>query len=211
MNTAKSCPVLVGLFLSLQVMGPAILWAEDVQRGIRVERDDRGRIAGLTGSATAAPLNVGKGERLLRFRDEVESGEQIATNPSSTAELLLGNRALISLSEQSRLRVTQESGQTVLELSNGTARLATAASALQPDETIAVRTPMATVTSRGGVLRVTVQPPTGQAALASLHRVTPLMPGIATKAALSANAACQECPRLVASFWPYYSSNCACR
>ena len=155
-----SCAVIVAL-IATQVLGPALLWAAD-QQGIQIEETRRVVVAALSGDQLT--VQNSKGTRALHFRDVVSVGDQITTGDRTVADMLVGNRAVVTLGQSTVAQFTTVNDeQTTIQVSRGTMRLAAAASALGMQGMITVQTPMGPVQTHGGIIRVLVDAPTGSA------------------------------------------------
>ena len=142
----------------LQVfLGPGILPAADGRRAIEPYRVI---ISGLRGEVTITTADPSKELKPVRFRDPVRNGDVLNTGLVSQLELLIGRVAVITLSEETTIQMLEEaSGQTVLQLTKGEARLAVA----RTEEVLTVQTPATAVSTRGGLMRLKVVPGKRQA------------------------------------------------
>ncbi|MGH7233397.1 MAG: FecR domain-containing protein, partial [Nitrospiraceae bacterium] len=147
------------LFVVSQMLGPGTVGAAESQRPPKSDTPRRAMVSGLRGDAQI--LSPGSTEpRPVRFRDAVNSGDQLTTGPGNLVEILVGRHALVTLHEESSLQFLEEApGQTALQLIRGEARLAVA----RAEDTITIQTPTATAATRGGLIRVKVTPGKRQA------------------------------------------------
>jgi hypothetical protein len=155
-----SCALAVAL-IATQILGPALLWAAD-QRGIRVEENRRVLIAAISGEQLM--LHNGGDSKALHFREAVNAGDQIVTGDRTVAEVLIGNRAVVTLGQGTTARFTAVSEtQTTVQVQKGSVRVAASAVALGGQGKITVQTPTGQVQTRGGIIRVVVDAPIGSA------------------------------------------------
>ncbi len=155
-----SCALAVAL-IATQVLGPAVLWAAD-QRGIRVEENRRILIAAISGEQLM--LHNGGDSKALHFREAVNAGDQIVTGDRTVAEVLIGNRAVVTLGQGTTAQVIAVSeNQTTIQVKKGSVRVAASAMALGGQGKITVQTPTGQVQTRGGIIRVMVDAPMGSA------------------------------------------------
>lgn len=149
------------MIIATQVLGPAGLWAAE-QRGIRVEASRQIIVSGLKGDQLT--LQRVSGPSPLQFRDVVPEDARVTTGVGTTAELLLSNRAVLTLGNSTTVQVRIGSAdQTMIQVTTGAVRLSTAASALGSQGFVTVQTPTTQVQTRGGILRVAVDRPAGKA------------------------------------------------
>lgn len=154
-------PFIALTMMAAQVLGPAVLWAAE-QRGIRVDANRQIIVSALSGNQLT--LQGEQGTRSLQFREGVTEGAQVSTGPATTAELLIGNRAVFMLGNGTTAQVrTVSTDQTTIQVSKGMVRVAAAASALGPQGLVTVQTPTSQVQTRGGILRVAVDAPISRA------------------------------------------------
>lgn len=148
------------MIIATQVLGPAGLWAAE-QRGIRVEASRQIIVSGLNGNQLT--LQRVSGPSPLQFRDVVPEDARVTTGVGTTAELLLSNRAVLTLGNSTTVQVRIGStDQTMIQVATGAVRLSTAASALGSQGLVTVQTPTTQVQTRGGILRVVVDRPAGK-------------------------------------------------
>lgn len=161
MNIQRPSCALVAALIATQVFGPAVLWAAD-QRGIRVEANRRVLIAAISGEQLMA--QSGGDSKALHFRDAVNVGDQIATGDRTVADVLIGNRAVVTLGQSTTAQFTAVSeDQMILQVKKGIVRVAASAVALGAQGKITIQTPTGQVQTRGGIIRVTVDAPVGSA------------------------------------------------
>jgi hypothetical protein len=164
MKTLTSSPLLAFALVATQLFGPAVLWAAE-QRGIRLDETRRVVVAAISGDQLTAQNS--DGSNVLHFRDAVNVGDQMATGSSTTAEVLIGHRAVVLLDHDTAAQlITVNDEQTTVQVTKGLVRVAAAASALGKQGMITVQTPTGQVQTRGGIVRVLVEPPVGVA----MHR-----------------------------------------
>jgi hypothetical protein len=161
MNIQRPSCALVVALIATQVLGPAMLWAAD-QRGIRVEANRRVVISAVSGEQLM--VQSGGDTKVLHFRDAVNPGDQIATGDRTVAEVLIGNRAVVTLGQSTTAQVIAVSEtQTTVQIQKGSVRVAASAMALGGQGKITVQTPTGQVQTRGGIIRVMVDAPMGSA------------------------------------------------
>lgn len=161
MNIQRPSCALAVVLIATQVLGPAVLWAAD-QRGIRVEENRRVVIAAISGEQLT--VQNGSDTKPLNFREAVNAGDQIATGDRTVAEVLIGNRAVVTLGQGTRAQVTAVSeNQATVQVQKGSLRVAASAMALGGQGKITVQTPTGQVQTRGGIIRVMVDAPIGSA------------------------------------------------
>lgn len=161
MRCFSPSPFIALTVMATQLLGPAALWAAE-QRGIRVEANRLIIVSGLHGDQFT--LQRESGSSPLQFREVLTEGARVTTGPATTAELLIGNRAVVTLGNGTTAQVRAVSAdQTTIQITNGTVRVAAAASAIGSQGLVTVQTPTSQVQTRGGIVRVTVDAPVGKA------------------------------------------------
>ncbi|NOS79046.1 MAG: hypothetical protein HOP35_13990 [Nitrospira sp.] len=151
-----SCLIAVSL-ITTQLLGPAVLWAAD-QRGVRIEATRRVVVSALSGDQLT--LQNGAGTKTLQFREGVAAGDRLTTGDRTMAEVLIGNRAVVTVGQGTSVQLTTMTPeQTTIQVSKGTVRVAAAASALGEQGLVTVQTPTGQVQTRGGIVRVLVDAP----------------------------------------------------
>lgn len=156
MRYSAPSPFIALTVMATQLLGPVVLWAAE-QRGIRVDANRQIVVSALSGNQLTADT---KG---LQFRETVAEGATLTTGPATTAELLVGNRAVVTLGHGTTARVrTVSADQATIQVTNGLVRVAAAASAVGPQGLITVQTPTSQVQTRGGIVRVLVDTPVGK-------------------------------------------------
>jgi hypothetical protein len=157
MRHSSPSPFIALTLMATQLLGPAALWAAE-QRGIRVDVNRQIIVSALSGNQLAA------GTKTLQFRETVDEGATLTTGTGTTAELLIGNRAVVTLGSETTAQVrTVSTDQTTIQVTKGMVRVAAAASAVGPQGLVTVQTPTSQVQTRGGILRVTVDAPMSKA------------------------------------------------
>lgn len=161
MRYSSPSPFIALTVMATQLLGPAVLLAAE-QRGIRIEANRQIIVSALSGDQLTA-----QGERItkaLQFREVLAEGAILTTGAGTTAELLIGNRAVVTLGNETTVQVRIVSAdQTTIQVTKGTVRVAAAASAVGPQGLVTVQTPTSQVQTRGGILRVTVDAPFSKA------------------------------------------------
>lgn len=144
--------------MAVSIVCPVSGWTADSQRGIKVEADRPLVLSGLQGEVRTDFSRDKLNERRLQFGEALRLGEHIFTGPQSRAEILIGQQEVVTIEEESSVRITtdERNGSPIIDLQNGTARLAVAESQLTEHELVSMRTPFSRATTRGGVFRVTM-------------------------------------------------------
>ncbi len=159
MNIYRPSCVVAAALIATQILGPAVLWAAD-QRGIRVEANRRMVIAAISGDQLAA--QSGGNTKTLHFLETVTAGDQLATGDRTIAEVLIGNRAVVTLGQSTTAQFTAVGEQVAtVQVTKGIVRVAASAAALGEQGMIVVHTPTCQVQTRGGIIRVMVDAPVG--------------------------------------------------
>ena len=157
MRYSAPSPFLVVTVMATQLLGPAVLWAAE-QRGIRIDANRQIVVSALNGDQLTS------GTKPLQFREVLAEGATLTTGPATTAELLIGNRAVVTFGHGTTAQVhTVSADQTTIQVANGLVRVAAASSAIGSQGLVTVQTPMSQVQTRGGILRVTVDAPMSKA------------------------------------------------
>ena len=120
-----------------------------------------GVVAALTGQASVVRTRATE-PAPLKFKDDVYVNDRIATGEQSTARLLLGERALVTVRERSVLTLTALPGKAVADLARGDLAIAVVKKKMGPGETIEIKTPNAVVAIRGTVVVAEVTPADGR-------------------------------------------------
>ena len=171
MNMHRPSCVVVTCLVVTQMLGPAVLWAAD-QRGIRVEANRRVLISAISGEQLM--VQNGGDSKALHFRDAVSAGDQVTTGDRTVADVLIGNRAVVTLGQSTTAQfaaVSEE--QTTVQVKKGTVRVAASALALGEQGKVTVQTPTGQVQTRGGIIRVMVDTPVGSAEYTPLGEARP--------------------------------------
>ncbi|HWM78340.1 MAG TPA: FecR domain-containing protein [Methylomirabilota bacterium] len=92
--------------------------------------------------------------RALKFKDSLFDHDRIGTGERSSARLLLGGKALVTVRELSSLTVAEQPGHAGLRLTGGAVALAVAGQRMGPDERVEIHLPSAVASARGAVLIV---------------------------------------------------------
>src|SRR5215475_10554532 len=100
----------VALFvIATQVLGPAAVWAAETQRDVLLEPGRRLAVTGLHGDELkAAGAEGGSAPRTLRFAETVAYGDTLTVGRGTTAEVLIGNRALVTVQGPATFRITED-------------------------------------------------------------------------------------------------------
>ena len=92
--------------------------------------------------------------RPLNFKDSLFDHDRIGTGERSSARLLLGGKALVTVRELSSLTVAEQPGHAGFRLTGGAVALAVAGQRMRPDESVEIHLPSAVASARGAVLIV---------------------------------------------------------
>ena len=90
----------------------------------------------------------------LKFKDSLLDHDRIGTGERSSARLLLGGKALVTVRELSSITVAERPGGAGLRLTEGAVALVAAGQRLRPGESVEIHLPNAVVSARGAVLIV---------------------------------------------------------
>jgi hypothetical protein len=85
----------------------------------------------------------------LHFKDKVYLQDTIQTGEESVVRILMGNKALVTVSEMSVLKITEEVNHATLDVVSGAIGLSVARKRMNPGEYIEIRTPHAMAAIRG--------------------------------------------------------------
>lgn len=159
MNRKSLSSFLIIAFIASQIMSPSAGWSGDAERGIRVEQDRQLVLSGLQGHVRTVSPNGLEKERTLNFGEALRYGDQIRTGLQSRAEILIGQQELVTLEEGSSMRINKTAeGTPIVEMQEGTVRLAVAQSKLASGEQVSVQTLSTRALSSGGIFHVTIGP-----------------------------------------------------
>lgn len=135
-------------FLLLITLWPAL--------GLAQATAPAGVVTSLQGRATVArpvlPQPIP-----LKFKDDLFLRDQVATGEKSVVRVLLAGKALVTIRALSTVRITEEPGRAVVDLTNGKLAVGVAKSLLKPGEAIEIRTPNAITAIRGSFLVASFQ------------------------------------------------------
>ena len=99
----------------------------------------------------------------LRFKDEVFLRDRISTASQSLARLLLGKKALLTVRELSELELTDQAGNSIVQLVWGKVAIGVARQRMRPGEIVEIRTENAIAAIRGTVVIAEMLTPPGAA------------------------------------------------
>ncbi|HET7340274.1 MAG TPA: FecR family protein [Methylomirabilota bacterium] len=160
----------LALLLTLGVLAPA-----------RAQESSAGHVTRLEGTAavarTATPQPLP-----LKPPDKVYLRDLVTTAEQSRAQLLLGGKALVTIREQSSLRINEVPGGSTIDVTDGKLKVYVGKDHLKPGERIEVRTPTAITAVRGTawiteVIKRPSAPPLSRiTVLDGIVEVTPLDP-----------------------------------
>ncbi len=149
------------LFLSLLTMAPMgsqSSQAADTERGIRVEADRPITLSGLEGQVQTGDSQGLVQSTALHFGDTLQIGDRVHTGQQSRAELLVGHGELVTLGEQTTVKIRPgTSAGNVVEMEEGTIRVAVAESQLSAEETVSVQVQSTRAHTRSGIFHVTLK------------------------------------------------------
>ena len=145
---------------------------------------------GLAAAAAAQPSAAGDVRRVegtaavvraatpsgvpLKAKDNVFARDLLTTGELSKAQLLLGGKAIVTMREQSALRITETPGTSTVEITDGLLKLTVLKGKMGPGDRIDVRTPNAITAVRGTTIVVELVKPTGAPAAPPTTRLTVL-------------------------------------
>jgi hypothetical protein len=105
-------------------------------------------VSGHVTVSRGAPDKVGT----LAFKDAVFDRDRIGTGERSSARLLLGGKAVVTVRELSSLAIADQAGLASLHLAGGTVALAVARRRMHAEERVELHLPGARASTRGAVL-----------------------------------------------------------
>jgi len=106
----------------------------------------------------------------LRFKDEVFLRDRISTASQSLARLLLGKKALLTVRELSELQLTDQAGNSIVQLVWGKVAIGVARQRMRPGEIVEIRTENAIAAIRGTVvIAETLTPPGAAIPVSRVH------------------------------------------
>jgi hypothetical protein len=106
------------------------------------------RVCGQVMLSRGAPDKMGT----LAFKDAVFDRDRIGTGERSSARLLFGGKAVVTVRELSSLALADQVGLASLHLASGTVALAVARQRMRAEESVEVHLPGARASTRGAVL-----------------------------------------------------------
>ena len=125
---------------------PAVVAAQASKAGV---------VTTLEGNVTAARAATAQ-PVALKFKDDVFVNDRVVTGDGSTARMLLGGKAVVTVRERSALTITEVPGKSTIALESGKIAVAVARERMTPGDQIEVRTPNAVAGVRGTVFVVEV-------------------------------------------------------
>lgn len=96
--------------------------------------------------------------RPLKFRDDVFVHDRVSTGEHSLARILLGGKAVVTVSERSVVTITEIPGHSIIDLATGRLSLAVARDRMKPGDSVEIRTSVAIAGVRGTVVIAEVTP-----------------------------------------------------
>ncbi len=157
---------LLSFLVALQIVGPSWMVAFSSSEVLAQDISDvKTIIAGLRGVVTVTPATNNRPGYAPKYRSLLESGDVIATEEESVAELLLGNQGIVTLQEYSEAVLEQQTHDDLAVMLN-----VGAAEWSQPLKgtssiPLALSTPNVRARTRGGLVTVQVQPTLGNTAI----------------------------------------------
>jgi hypothetical protein len=100
----------------------------------------------------------------LKFRDELRLQDRITTGDQSLARILMGGKAVVTVREHSSLTITEQLGNTTIDITAGKIALTVAKERMGPNDRIDIKTPNAVAGVRGTVVITEVSQATASAA-----------------------------------------------
>ena len=160
-----------GIVLAL-TLGLAAASAAQAPKAGEVSRVEGTAAVARVATAAATPLKV---------KDDVFARDFITTGQQSKAQLLLGGKALVTMREQSSLRISEQPPVSTLELADGVLKLKVVKDRMKPGERVDVKTPNAITAVRGTTIVLEVSttpsgPSTRLTVLEGFVDITPLDP-----------------------------------
>jgi len=144
----------LGLLAPALLLLPGVTSAEDATSVGTVTRVS-GRV--IVSRGTSNEMST------LQFKDSLFDHDRIGTGERSSARLLLGGKALVTVRELSSLTIAEQPDRAGLRLTEGTVALAVAGQRMRPDESIDIHLPNAVASARGAVLIAEATRATGPA------------------------------------------------
>ncbi|MEC4672655.1 MAG: FecR family protein [Nitrospirota bacterium] len=89
------------------------------------------------------------GAKPVQFKDKVHLQDTISTDEESVVRVLMGDKALVTISEMSVLTITEEMNHATIDIESGSITLSVARKRMNPGEYIEIRTPHAVAAIRG--------------------------------------------------------------
>jgi hypothetical protein len=120
-----------------------------------------GFVTRLDGTATLRRVNL-PGDTPLKPRDPVFVADRITTGDESTARILLGGKALVTVRERTVVTIKEAAGVSTVNVGLGRMGIAVVKERMNPGELIEIRTPNAVAAIRGTVVITEVSPATSQ-------------------------------------------------
>jgi len=139
-----------------------------------------GEVSRVEGTAAVARTAAPQGTP-LKAKDQVFLRDLVTTGEQSKAQLLLGGKAIVTMREQSALRITEVPGVATVEITDGLLKLAVNKDKMKPGDRIDVKSPNAITAVRGTTIVVQVlKTPAGPMTLLSVLNgfveITPIDP-----------------------------------
>lgn len=142
---------------ALLVGAATVAWAEEVPQPLSGDGQAVGVVTGIVGTPVKMVTAALVVSRTLKVGDVVASGDELRVGTGEKLDLLWDHRAVLTLHEDARLDIHElHHGQTEVRLHHGMVRIALSYNAGRMTDTLTLRTPLARVVSRGGILEATV-------------------------------------------------------
>ena len=174
MKTVDSCIRLLACWVLCLLGTTTGAWAEEPSRFSPGD----GRPVGVVTAISGGSALIGSGEhmaRSLKAGDRVVADSEISTGAGTTVTLLWDHRLLLTVHEETRLRMTEtHHGQTEVQLHNGSLRIALSFNAGRMTDKLTLQTALSRVVSRGGILEATVVREEQRSFFARLLNVSPV-------------------------------------
>jgi FecR-like protein len=141
-----------------------------------------GQVSRLEGTAAVARATTPQ-PNALKIKDPLYLRDLVTTGERSRAQLLLGGKAMVTIREQSSMRITEvPAGSSTIDMTDGKLKVVAIKDRLKPGDRIEVRTPTAITAVRGtGWITEVIRRPSGPpitrvTVLDGVVEVTPLDP-----------------------------------
>ena len=162
MNTMILHKILLSVLVALQVIGPSWVVALHTSEAFAQGPKSQARIAGLRGVVTVTPATDDRLGYAPKYRSSLTTGDVIATEEESIAELLLDSQGLFTIQEYSEAILgKQAAGDLSLYLQVGAVEGSLPMKG-GDGTSLTVSTPNIRATTNGGLITAEVQPTLGE-------------------------------------------------